>query len=272
MAEFNEPKMQDVEDESEEFELGHTDKLVGVFSSPSATFGKISNFPPKVIDWFLPIFLVTIIAVFAQFVKMSNPTINYEITQKQIDAQSKALDERVSRQEMTREQADQQLETTSSFINSPIMKIIGVVVGLIGGFIVFFIMAGIYHLFARFALHGSGTYGYTLVSYGLAFYILALQHILSTILSLVTSKFVSDFSVASIAGMDKMKIFGFILSFVDPISIWFYFVFAVALAKTFKSDNTKKYVITVFAVWVGISVIFYVLAQAVPFFSSFINK
>lgn len=271
MADINEPKMQDVPDDSEEFELGHTDKLVGVFTSPAETFRKISNFPPKIIDWFLPMFLVILVAVFANFVKMSNPSINVEVMQKQREAQSKALDEFVSQGKMTREQADQQLDAASSMMDSPIMKVITVVGGLIFGFIMFFIMAGIYYLFARFALKGNGTYNYAMVSYGLASYVLILQSILATIFSLMTNKFLASFSVAALGGFEKTTILGFVLSFLDPISIWFYLVFGIAMAKTFKSDNTKKYVIAFFALWIGLWTLFFVLSKFVPFFGNFIQ-
>ncbi len=272
MADYNEPKMQDVPDDSEEFELGHTDKLVGVFTTPTEIFGKISGFPPKVIDWFLPIFLVIIVSVFGYFVKMSNPVISYTVIQQQREVQSKSLDELVKKGTMTQEQADQQLDNIETMINSPIAKVIGVIGGLFGGFIVFFIMGGIYHFIAKFILKGDGTYSFTLVAYGLASYILVLQHILSTIFSLLTSKMAMDFSIATIAGMDKTTPFGFALSFLDPVALWFYFVFGIALAKVFKSDNARKYIITIFAVWIGISVFFYILAQFVPFFKFFVVK
>lgn len=271
MAEYEDPKMQEAPDDSEEFELGHTDKLVGVFASPSETFTKLSNFPPKVIDWFLPMFIVIIVGVFANFVKMSNPAINYEIKQKQMEAQQKALDEMVLSGKMTREQADQQIEATSKFMDSPFLKVIAVAGGLIVGFIVFFIMAGIYHLILKFGLRGDGTYSYTLAAYGLVSYILILQHILATILSLAAGKLYIDVSLASILGMSKGTALGFALSYLDPIAIWFYVVLGIAFSKVFKSDNSKKYIIAVIAIWVGISLVFFLLAKMIPFFGNFIG-
>lgn len=269
MAEFDEPRMQEIQDDSEEFELGHTDKLVGVFTSPTETFKKIGGFPPKVVDWFLPMFVVILVAVFAGFVKMSNPAINYEVTQKQMEIQQKALDEQVQNGTITREQADQQLEASQTIMNSPVMKVIAVIGGLIAGFIMFFIMAGIYHLFCRFALKGDGTYGYALVGYGLANYVLILQHIIATILSLVTSKMINDISIASILGMNRTEPLGFVLSFIDPISIWFYIILGIGYAKLYKSDNTKKFIITVFAIWIGISLLFFVLSNYIPFLKNY---
>jgi len=271
MAEFNEPKMQDVQDDSEEFELGHTDKLVGIFTSPAETYRKMADFPPKVIDWFLPMFVFLIVVAFAGFVKMSNPAINFEVKQKQAETQQKYLDEAVQKGSMTREQADQQIEAAQNMMDNPVIKAIGVLVTLIGGFIVFFVMAGIYHLFVRFALKGDGTYSYALVAYGLASYIYIFQHILATIISLVTSKLYMDISLATLLGMSKLTWLGFILSFIDPIAIWFYFVVGIGFAKLYKSANVKKFVIGIFAIWIGLSLLFYVLATFVPFLKSFIG-
>lgn len=272
MADYNEPKMQDVPDDSEEFELGHTDKLVGAFTTPSETFQKISNFPPKVRDWFLPIFIIAILAVFAHYVKLSNPIINVDMMQKQREMLQKQFDSAVQSGRMSQQEADDQIEQGLQIQNGPFGKGIAVVGGLVGGFIVFFIIAGVFYLFARFALKGNGTYSYALVSYGLAAYITTLQHILSTILALFTNRYVTDISVASLANMSKATPAGFALSFIDPIGIWFYFVLSVALAKTFKSTDTKKYIIMVFSVWIGVSVIFYLLASFVPFLKGFVGQ
>ena len=52
--------------------------------------------------------------------------------------------------------------------------------------------------------------------------------------------FIPDSRNAS--SLDK-EFSGFILSKVNPFSIWFYSVFGIGLAKLFNSDNVKKYVI-----------------------------
>ena len=44
-----------------EEELGHSDKLVGVFAEPKTMFEKMSHFPPKTMDWFLPVILLLVV-------------------------------------------------------------------------------------------------------------------------------------------------------------------------------------------------------------------
>lgn len=41
----------------------------------------------------------------------------------------------------------------------------------------------------------------------------------------------------------------------------------IGLAKLFKSENTRKYIILVFAIWLGWSIISFLLAKNVPFLS-----
>ena len=38
-------------------ELSHTDKMIGIFTEPSNTYEATSKFPPRTIDWFLPVAL-----------------------------------------------------------------------------------------------------------------------------------------------------------------------------------------------------------------------
>ena len=46
--------------ESEEMELNHSDKMIGVITEPTSTFSKIAKFPPKTMDWFLPMLKVLV--------------------------------------------------------------------------------------------------------------------------------------------------------------------------------------------------------------------
>ncbi|HSP88840.1 MAG TPA: hypothetical protein VLN45_11945, partial [Ignavibacteriaceae bacterium] len=44
-----------------EEELSHTDKMIGIFSEPSATYEKIARFPVRTIDWLMPFLLLLFI-------------------------------------------------------------------------------------------------------------------------------------------------------------------------------------------------------------------
>ena len=52
--------------ENEEFDIGHSDKLVGLFTEPGKTFSKMSNFPPKTVDWMIPILIVIVVSILSQ--------------------------------------------------------------------------------------------------------------------------------------------------------------------------------------------------------------
>ena len=112
---------------------------------------------------------------------------------------------------------------------------------LIAVFVIFFIIAGIYFLLAKFALKGEGSYSSTLVASGLSAYIGILGVIIVTIVALLMGKYLMDPSAASFMGSDKSTIVGWIYAKLDIFAIWSYIVFAIGLAKMFKSSSTQKY-------------------------------
>ncbi len=265
------PKMSSVENDHEEFELSHTDKLVGVFSEPTATFGKMAKFPQKTSDWIVPILVVIVIAILSQVVMMNNPAIRSSMTEKQIERLEKQLKESVDKGQITQTQADEQLETMRDRMGqSGTVQIIISSVGIpIVVFIMFFIVAGVFMLVAKFGLKGEGIYKDAMVAYGLPHYITAIQMIVMVIAALATSRAFSGTSVADFMGSDKATITGFLLGKLDLFSIWFYVIFGIGLAKMFKSNDTKKYIIAVIGVWIAFGLLFFFMAKAVPFLSWF---
>ena len=261
------PKMSSVE--QEEFEMSHTDKLVGVFSEPSSTFSKMSKFPPKTSDWVIPILIVIVIAILSQVLMMNNPTIKNAVTEKQIAAVEKQFNDAVAKGQMTQTQADQQIETIRDRMEQGgAAQMIGVFVGIpIATFLFFFIVSGVYLILAKFVLKGEGTYKEAMVAYGLTHYITAIQMIIMVIAALAMNKLFTGTSVADFTGTEKNTIAGFILGKLDVFSIWFYVVFGIALAKMFKSINSQKYIIGVVVVWLVFGLLFYAIANAVPWLS-----
>jgi hypothetical protein len=263
------PKMSSVEAEHEEFEMSHTDKLVGVFSEPGKTFSKISKFPAKTSDWIIPVIVMIVVVILAQIVFMSNPAIKASLQEKNMAMIEKRMDDAVAKGQMTQAQADEQMDRIRENMGQMgAIQIISTVVGIpVVTFIFFFVATGIFFLLAKTVLKGDGTYKDAMVAYGLPFYINVIQWIIVVIVSIATSKAMSGLSVAEFTGTEKSTIAGFLLSKLDVFSIWYYIVFGIALAKMFKSDNTKKYVIAIFCMWIGFALIFWGLGKAVPFLS-----
>ncbi|MGA8265657.1 MAG: YIP1 family protein [Ignavibacteriaceae bacterium] len=257
--------------ELQEEELSHSDKMIGVFSEPTATFEKTAKFPPKTMDWFLPILLLAVLISVQQILYHANPEISFQLKQKQMEAIGKRLDAQVESGAITRDQANQQRDMIESRMDQMggvalVFQTIGIWIAI---FVVFFIMAGIYFLLVKFALKGEGGYSSVMVASGLSAYIGVLGIIITTIISLLMGKLFMDSSVASFMGSDKSTIVGWVLAKLDIFTIWSFVVFAIGLAKMFKSSSTQKYYMLVFGVWLIGGLILFFLAKAIPFLKFF---
>jgi len=244
-------------------ELSHTDKMTGIFTEPSATFERIAKFPVRTVDWFLPMLILFLIVAVTRIIVLGNEEIAYQERQKQ----EKSVNELVEKGVLTQEQADQQIERTKQFSDSPVAYVLMSVSILIGGFIVFFIIVSLYFLLSKFALKGNGGYTSALVANGLPAYISVIQIVLASILSLAFERLINDVSIASIANMDKSTIAGWFFAKADPFSIWVYSVLSIGLAKMFRSDSYTKYFIMVFSLWILGSLLIWGIGKAVPFLS-----
>lgn len=253
-----------------EEELSHSDKFIGMLSSPGKTFEQTAKFPPRVIDWLLPVLLTVLFAIISNFVVMSNPNIRYELIQKQLQQVEKNFNSMVEKGQLSRDQADEQIDKIRDRMdesNNIGARIIQVISTLFVIFISFFIVSGVYLIFSRFVLKGQGTYASAMVANGLPYYISIFSIVLMTILSLMLGRFVAGTSVAAIINYDTTTFMGFILKKLDILTIWALAVTGIGLAKMFKSAKTGKFLITVFAIWIVWGLITFAIAQAVPFLS-----
>ena len=157
------------------------------------------------------------------------------------------------------------------FMQGPVGWVITIATSVIFGFIVFFIIVGIYYLFIRFMLKGEGSFASALVANGLTIYINIIQIIIAGIITMIMGRMIMDTSVASLIGSDKNTLVGWVLARLDPISIWAYIVLAIGFAKMFKSESTGKYYALVFGLWLIGMFILFQLAQAVPFLQNFMQ-
>ncbi|MCX6151829.1 MAG: YIP1 family protein [Ignavibacteriales bacterium] len=260
-------------DEQEEQELSHTDKMTGIFTEPSKTFEKVAKFPPRTKDWFIPVMLMVVIAILANFFMMSNPAIKQEAMDKQIKTVEKSFDDAVAKGQMTQEQADEQMENVRNRMEGgtgAAMMAIQAVSTIVILFIVFFIVSLIYLLVGKSVLKGEGAYASAMVANALPYYISIITIIITTIISFLMNKLVVGLSIASIMGMDKSTYTGFLLGKVDPLTIWALYVTGVGIAKMFNSQDVKKSLITVYSIWIVWGLITFFIAKAVPFLS-FLN-
>lgn len=196
---------------------------------------------------------------------MTNEEVYFEAKKQGIDR----IEKMVENGTLTREQADQQIDSMDALMKGPMSWVITIVPTLLFGFIFFIIITGIYYLLIKFVLKGEGTFTSALVANGLTSYISILQIIVAGILTMLMGKMIIDTSVASFIGSDKNTLTGWFLSKIDPISIWAYIVLAIGFAKMNKSQATGKYYVLVFAVWLIGTFLWFQITQAVPFLQGF---
>src|SRR5690606_36255347 len=108
-----EDTLQPQEPKQEIEELSHTDKIVGVISEPSNLFSKLVFLPTKATDWILPLLALIVVAIVSTFIYMSNPEIKYQMQQEQEKAMREQFDKMVESVQMSREQADEQMEQSA---------------------------------------------------------------------------------------------------------------------------------------------------------------
>ena len=253
-------------------ELSHTDKIVGVITEPTNLFSKLAFLNTKVTDWLLPLFALIVVAIAATFIYMSNPEIKLEMQQQQEKAMREQFDKMVESGQMTREQADEQIDSTMEMMGgSGMMQVFSSIGILVVMLVWFFVFTTIAFLIAKFAFKGDGGYSQAMTAMGLPLYISVLQSIILIIVGMLMGKMLTGLNPASLTGMDIKSLPGFLLSRLDVFSIWFYVVVGIAFAKMFKSDNVKKYIFTSIGVWLVFMFIVYGLGKVSPIFENMIR-
>jgi len=257
--------------ESSEDELPYSDKLIGMITTPAKTMEQISKYPLKPMTWLTPLIIFIVISGLATFLYSSNPALKAEMETKSREAIEKSYNERVEKGDMTQEEADEEMEKVMTQMeknagSTMTFQFIGIAIYT---FIAFFLINLIYFALIRFILKGEGGFGNCLTAYGLSYYILIIQTIITIILSLAFDKFYMSISLANIIETDWTSFSGFLLRKADPFLIWFYVVLGIAYAKMFNSDDTKKYVILTLAVWILGNLFLYYMSTVSQIFSGF---
>ncbi|HEX9252047.1 MAG TPA: Yip1 family protein [Ignavibacteriaceae bacterium] len=268
----NQDTIQSEQPTNEMEELSHTDKIVGVISEPSTLFTKLVHLNSKVTDWLLPLTALIVVAIAATFIYMSNPEIKLEMQQQQEKAMREQFDKMVESGQITREQADEQMDKTMQMMGgSGMMQVFSSIGILVIMLLWFFVFTTIAFLIAKFVFKGDGSYSQAMTAMGLPLYITVLQTVILIILGMLMGKMLSGLNPAALTGMDIKSFPGFLLSRLDVFSIWFYVVVGIAFAKMFKSDNVKKYIFTSVGLWLVFMFIIFGLGKVSPIFANMIR-
>ncbi len=252
-------------------ELTYSEKIIGVISSPSETLEAIAKNTPKTSDWLIPIIIFIVISGLASFLYYQNPALKAEMENKSIEAIEKSYQEQVDKGKITQQEAEKQKELIMSKMqdggsSTLIFQLIGIAIYT---FIAFFVINLIFFLIIKYLLIGEGSFGSAMSAYGLSYYILILQTIITIILSLALDKFYIGLSLANFIDAEWLSFTGFLLRKADPFMIWFYAVLGISYAKMFHSENTKNFVILTFSVWILGNLLLYYLSTVSQIFSGF---
>jgi hypothetical protein len=238
---------------------------VGVFAEPKTMYEKASHFPPRTVDWIVPLIVLTIFFIASSYIILSNPEIAYNIKHEQLAKIEKSFQEMVDKGQITEEQAQQQMNNIEERMSEGTNMVQTVIFTIVKVFLFFFIVSGIYFITARFIFKGEGNYASAMVANGLTAYIDIIQIIIATILTIVTGRLFQDTSLASLMHIEKATFAGFWLGKLDVITIWSLAIVSIGLAKMFKSEKMLKYFIFIFGLWIVWGLLIFGLGQAVPF-------
>jgi hypothetical protein len=243
------PNPEGEKEEEEDLEQNHTDKLVGLFTEPVETFRTLAKFPPKTIDWLIPLLVLSIVSVISFGIQMSDSQVEYEFIEKQMPKVEEQLQSAIDSGAITEEQAD----TQRGFARKTIVISTYAAKFFIPWFMTL-ISALVYMLLARYVNKGSGTYVSSLVSLSLPGYILMLSAIATAILTLATGVFYQSINLSELLSMDLDSTAGKLLMLVDVFMIWYFIIVSIAYAKIFGGKGIASYVIMVFGFWLVISI------------------
>ncbi|MBI2419822.1 MAG: YIP1 family protein [Ignavibacteriales bacterium] len=264
------PETNDTQAEGAE-QLGFTDILIGIISSPASTLRTLSQAEMKTSHWLFPLLLLVLSVIISTVVMMSNPDIKSFTKEKARQNTEKYMQDRVKSGKMTQTDADlaiKRSEEQLDAIGSPKAMIIQSVSIIVITFIFFFVVAGYFYFISQFFLGAEFTYKHAMTAYGLALYVGIFEVIITLLYSLVIGK-TGDVSVAGLIGYENKDILRFILSKLNVFSIWSYGLLGIGLAILGKSDNIKKYVMMVFASWILFSLAWFGITKLVPMIEAF---
>jgi hypothetical protein len=255
------------EDELLQEELSFTDKFMGVVTNPQSIFGSIAKFELKTTDWLLPIVILLAGAVLFTILKFVDPEVKNAMWEKQ-KAQTIEQLKKENKSAAEIKQVEDMMETQKEMMSGPLGYVFTGLPIFIGGFIMFFIAAGIYLIFAKLFLQSPITYKGMMIAYALPSLVAIGGMVISTILTMLLSKMIADTSVASLMGYEKGPLKS-VLAILDPIKLWGCYLTGVGMAKISNSDDTNKYVIYSISMLVGFYLILALLGLVFPGLQNF---
>ncbi len=230
-------------DQPPEEPMSFIDKAAGIFYEPTEVFKAVKKSGPKFGDWFVPVLLMAILASVSVYVRFSTPDLRYQSMQ----VAEQGIDKMVSQGKMSADQAQQAKQRMES--GSSTFEIFGIIGALVGSFIFFFILAGIWLLVGKFALKGDMSYTHSMGIVGLSTWIGVVGLVIGILLSILMARLDGGLNLGMLTSMDFQSKGYLLLAKVDLFTIWSLFVVTVGLA-TFTGKKILQSAVWVYGLWV----------------------
>lgn len=229
-------------------------RLLNVYAAPSEAFDGITAAPAKTKFWLTPWLASILLGVLSVFLVFSNPALKQQV----MDAQSRAIQQRVESGAMTQQQADQAQDQMSNM--GGLFQILGAISIAFVVTAYFFVGALIFWLIGKFAMKSPEGYGTYLALYGTSAWVGILGSIVTMlmILGLGSLYATPSAALAVFSNYDVANSTHRVLTRLDVFAAWQAFVLGIGLAKvTGKSSGTGiGYAMGLWIVWaVGVGLL-----------------
>ena len=223
--------------------MSFTDRAAGIFYEPSKVFESLKTSGVNFVDWFVPVLLLAILASVSAYVRLSSPELRYQSMQ----VAEQGIDKMVSEGKMTADQA--QLAKDRMESGGGAFVAIGIVGALVGTFLVFFIVSGVWLLVGKFALKGSMTYTHTMGIVGLANWIAIVGVIIGIVLSVTMARLDGGLHLGMFTTMNVQSKGYLLMAKIDLFTLWGLFVMSVGLA-TLAGKKLVQSMGWVYGIWI----------------------
>jgi hypothetical protein len=237
-------------------DISLSDAITGVITDPSGTFEAVKASSKKNY-WIIPILIFIVLYVASSFLVLNDEDLYTEIKTKQTTAVKERLDNAVKDGKMSREKANEQLETIDKQMSksNPIFYVFAAVGPIFTTFIILF-LEGLVFFGVLKIFKGTATYMNILSVLGLAAIIECIQVIIDTVLAIVMGKLNSNIGPSLLFKADSVgeNMFKFIVHF-DVITIWLLIVAGIGLAKVsqLKTSLTMPVVFVLWLIWISLT-------------------
>jgi cell division protein FtsL len=253
-------------EEREITKLSFFDSIIAFFVEPKELFKNFKEFGGSFLNWFIPIILVAILSLAISSFYFKSDYYKTIMIRKQIEKLNYSLQEKVSKGEINKKQADNLMELTQKnleeypekYLNPLILSIqfLSIVVFMI---IILLIISLYYKIGLGIILKlGDLKFDILLNIIGMLSWYAIFEITLAFILTVTTGNIFSNLSISQFFNNYNYTFlyWGSKLSIFTLLS---YYILSYAISIIYEIDLTKS-VLTVFSLWIGGSLILYLIS------------